>query len=77
VKWDDKQKVPYACNGNQFVGYDDVQSIIHKVRNMKRKSIICEFKHQQRNLQDVKLSKHMELSLQNICFKLHTMTHLL
>jgi GH18 family chitinase len=38
VKWDDQQKVTYACNGNQWVGYDDVRSTTVKVRNIANKS---------------------------------------
>lgn len=30
VKWDDEQKVPFACNGNQFVAYDNQKSIAIK-----------------------------------------------
>ncbi|PSN37589.1 hypothetical protein C0J52_14524 [Blattella germanica] len=26
-KWDDQQQVPYACKGNQLVGYDSIKSI--------------------------------------------------
>lgn len=29
--WEDKQKVPYAVRGNQWVGYDDEESINHKL----------------------------------------------
>jgi hypothetical protein len=46
VKWDDQQKVPYACNGNQWVGYDDVNSTTIKVRTMQRNQFIYEFKLQ-------------------------------
>jgi hypothetical protein len=35
LKWDDQQKVPYGCNGNQWVGFDDIRSILIKVRNMQ------------------------------------------
>jgi GH18 family chitinase len=31
--WDERQKVPYGCNGNQFVGYDDIESTTIKVQN--------------------------------------------
>lgn len=30
-KWQDDQKVPYAFNGNQWVGYDDKNSVTEKV----------------------------------------------
>lgn len=30
VRWDDQQKVAYACNGNQFVGFDNIESTILK-----------------------------------------------
>jgi GH18 family chitinase len=46
VKWDDRQKVPYACKGNQWVGYDDVRSTTIKVRNMQINQFIYEFKLQ-------------------------------
>ena len=29
--WNDPQQVPYATNGNQWVGYDNVRSITIKV----------------------------------------------
>jgi hypothetical protein len=35
--WDDQQMVPYGCKGNQFVGYDDIQSTIIKVHSHTNK----------------------------------------
>jgi hypothetical protein len=35
-RWDDQQKVSYACSGDQFAGYDNVKSTRVKVRNMQR-----------------------------------------
>jgi GH18 family chitinase len=29
--WNEEQKVPYAYNGNEWVGYEDVESLNHKV----------------------------------------------
>ena len=29
--WNDEQKVPYAYNGDQWVGYDDLESLEIKV----------------------------------------------
>lgn len=30
--WDDEMKVPYAINGDQWVGFDDEKSIRNKMR---------------------------------------------
>lgn len=30
--WDDEHKVPYLYKGDQWVGYDDIQSLTLKVR---------------------------------------------
>jgi hypothetical protein len=46
MKWDDQQKVPYACKGNQWVGYDDVRSTTLKVRNTQMNWFIHELKVQ-------------------------------
>jgi hypothetical protein len=46
MKWDDQQMVPYACNGNQWVGYDNVRSTTNKVRNMQVNQFIYELKLQ-------------------------------
>lgn len=35
--WNDEHKVPYAYKGDQWVGYDDLQSIEIKVTTMKIK----------------------------------------
>lgn len=35
----DSQKVPYATKGNQWVGYDDVESVKNKVRYLKETSL--------------------------------------
>ena len=32
--WNDEQKVPYAYHGDQWVGYDDLQSIEIKVSSV-------------------------------------------
>lgn len=32
IVWDEEQQVPYAYNGNQWVGYDNPESIALKVR---------------------------------------------
>lgn len=29
--WNEEQKVPYAYNGNEWVGYEDVESLNQKV----------------------------------------------
>ncbi len=29
--WNEEQKVPYAYNGNEWVGYEDIQSLKFKV----------------------------------------------
>jgi chitinase len=33
--WNDEQKVPYAYHGDQWVGYDDLQSIEIKVKYLR------------------------------------------
>lgn len=33
--WDNTQKVPYAVGGNQWVGYDDSESIAYKINYIK------------------------------------------
>ncbi|XP_063307623.1 acidic mammalian chitinase-like [Pelobates fuscus] len=35
IKWDEEQKVPYACKGNEWVGYDNQQSYECKVKFLK------------------------------------------
>jgi hypothetical protein len=40
VRWDEQQKVPFACFKNQWVGYDDVKSVTYKVRNIQRNQFI-------------------------------------
>ncbi|XP_069678524.1 acidic mammalian chitinase-like [Periplaneta americana] len=39
VIWDDEQKVPFACNGNQFVGYDNPKSIGLKAQYVVSKGL--------------------------------------
>ncbi|KAJ9581749.1 hypothetical protein L9F63_003818, partial [Diploptera punctata] len=39
VHWEDQQKVPYACNGNQFVGYDNIESIKIKAEYIVEKGL--------------------------------------
>nr|XP_022907361.1 chitinase-3-like protein 1 [Onthophagus taurus] len=39
VVWDDEQKVPYAYKGNQWVGYDNPQSIAIKVAYAKARGL--------------------------------------
>jgi GH18 family chitinase len=42
--WNDEQKVPYAYHGDQWVGYDDLQSIEIKVKHKfdtKIRSTFC------------------------------------
>ncbi len=38
-KWDDEAKVPYAHSGNEWVGYDDIQSLKVKVDYLKQKGL--------------------------------------
>ena len=38
-KWDNEAKVPYAYSGNEWVGYDDVQSLKEKVDYLKIKGL--------------------------------------
>ncbi|XP_023723097.2 acidic mammalian chitinase [Cryptotermes secundus] len=51
--WDDQQKVPYACKGNQWVGYDNVKSTLYKVRNTQINQFIYELKLQRRRFQEL------------------------
>lgn len=37
--WDNIQKVPYAVNGSQWVGYEDTQSIAYKLSYIKDKGL--------------------------------------
>lgn len=39
VVQDDKAKVPYAYRGNQWIGYDDIQSINEKARYVHDKNL--------------------------------------
>nr|CAH7738372.1 unnamed protein product [Callosobruchus chinensis] len=39
IVWDDKQKVPHAYKGNQWVGYDDPRSLEGKVKYAKKKNL--------------------------------------
>ena len=39
VHRDDTQKVPYAVNGNQWIGFDDEQSIKDKVNFAKSRGL--------------------------------------
>jgi GH18 family chitinase len=38
-RWDDAQKVPYAFNGNFWIGYDDLRSIIEKSNYVKNNNL--------------------------------------
>lgn len=38
-RWNDDQKVPYAFNGNEWVGYDDTTSLAIKVDYAKSKNL--------------------------------------
>lgn len=37
--WEDEQKLPYAYNGDQWVGYDDIQSVELKCQYIKRMNL--------------------------------------
>jgi hypothetical protein len=40
VRWDEQQKVPFACFKDQWVGYDDIRSVTYKVRRIQRNQFI-------------------------------------
>ncbi|KAG5683554.1 hypothetical protein PVAND_012827 [Polypedilum vanderplanki] len=37
--WEDTQKVPYAVSGNQWVGYDDAESLSYKLNYIKNRDL--------------------------------------
>lgn len=37
--WENTQKVPYAVSGNQWVGYDDEESVSHKLNYIKKRNL--------------------------------------
>jgi hypothetical protein len=69
--WDDQQKVPYGCNGNQFVGYDDAESIKFKVRNSQTNKFYHIWIYASVQLQYLELSHHKNFQCKS--FILHFM----
>ena len=77
VHWDDQQKVPFACRGNQFVGFDDIKSTIIKVWNSHTNKFYHMWIYASMQFQLLTVTSQ-KLSLQNIYIMLHARwTHII